>query len=717
MSFRTLVAMLLAVAEVISIASGHAAEIQYTYDAAGRLTGVVDSSGNSARYNYDAAGNIAAIERFNSSTISVLAFSPAQGVPGTQIAVDGTGFSPTPSQNTVKFNGVTAEVASATSNQLKVTVPATASSGPITVTSTAGTATSAQPFTVLAEGTAPVISGFSPAYGGIGDGFTISGSGFATSAADESLVIGGGPGGISQTSSTSISALVVTGSKTGPLSLTTSGGSAASQSSFTVLSDNYVVADIGGFQQGTVDTPSTFNITDASKLYILTFSGVAGQRVSLSITGQTSSSAKAIMVSPDGVTMGETYFCYPGNNYFPSVTLPSTGTYQVVVNPAGTGVATLKIQPDLTSAFDTCGASCAVTIATAGQNGTLTFSGTPGQRVSLQVSGSTSGYTYYSVISPSGATLVDRFLVFTNSGFVDTVTLSEQGTYLVVMDPDKANTGSATLTLYDVPADVTGALAFGIAATFTITTPGQNVDLTFSGAIGQRISLRVTGSSLGYSYYTIVSPSGVTIVNRFLVFTSSGFIETLTLSEAGTYSLRMGPDGGAAGSATLTLYDVPADISGALSIGVPSTVTIPTPGQNAVMTFSGTSGQRIDLDVTSSSTGYTYYSIISPSGVTILNRFLVFTSSGSPDPLTLSESGTYSLVMDPDKGNTGSATLAIYDVSVGRFELRPQDAAVALFDSGGMALLPPAREDWRLIRSRADLSNASEMAAAIPALQ
>ncbi len=44
------------------------------------------------------------------------------GPVGTVVTINGTGFSTTASQNTVKFNGVTATVSSATNSQIQVTV-------------------------------------------------------------------------------------------------------------------------------------------------------------------------------------------------------------------------------------------------------------------------------------------------------------------------------------------------------------------------------------------------------------------------------------------------------------------------------------------------------------------------------------------------------------------------------------------------------------------
>src|SRR5580765_777639 len=111
------------------------ASVQYVYDALGRLTTVVDPSGNVATYNYDAVGNLLSITTSTSSpsALAILGFSPTQGGAGTTVTIQGQNFSATPSSNTVKFNGTTATVAAATINSLTTTVPAGATTGPISV--------------------------------------------------------------------------------------------------------------------------------------------------------------------------------------------------------------------------------------------------------------------------------------------------------------------------------------------------------------------------------------------------------------------------------------------------------------------------------------------------------------------------------------------------------------------------------------------------------
>jgi hypothetical protein len=137
----------------------HAQGIRYGYDASSRLQWIQDQNGDVAIWVYDPAGNILQIVRGNfpdpNAPVGISGFAPMKASEGAVVTVFGRGFSPTPAENTLTFNGTPATIAAASAVQLTVTVPAGAATGPLAVTAPAGTGTSAQPFTVL---TAPTIS-------------------------------------------------------------------------------------------------------------------------------------------------------------------------------------------------------------------------------------------------------------------------------------------------------------------------------------------------------------------------------------------------------------------------------------------------------------------------------------------------------------------------------------------------------------------------------
>jgi YD repeat-containing protein len=150
-----LVTTLFASAVVLASVTAARAEIFYVYDELNRLFAVVDEQGNAATYTYDAVGNILRIERFDAAQqpgpVRITLVTPTAGKVGTQVQIFGTGFSATPSQNSVAFTGATATATEAAPTRLLTSVPSGASTGAISLTAPLGSATSEAVFRVLGE--------------------------------------------------------------------------------------------------------------------------------------------------------------------------------------------------------------------------------------------------------------------------------------------------------------------------------------------------------------------------------------------------------------------------------------------------------------------------------------------------------------------------------------------------------------------------------------
>jgi hypothetical protein len=224
--------------------------------------------------------------------------------------------------------------------------------------------------------------------------------------------------------------------------------------------------------------------------------------------------------------------------------------------------------------------------------------------------------------------------------------------------------GSVTLQLYDVPEDATGSIAPGGApVTVTTTAPGQNAALTFSGVAGQRVSLKLSGVTIGTSTCCSAKVSISGVVQGTLFGRNGGFVDTKVLPATGTYTVTVDPQGTDVGSATLQLYDVPPDVTGSLTVGGPSvTVTLGTPGQNAVLTFAGTAGQRVTVRTSNvtigTSTCCTFVlSIKRPDGLTIGST--LYGTNGGMLNVSLTTTSTYSVTVDPQAAGMGGAAVAV----------------------------------------------------------
>ena len=100
------------------------------------------------------------------------------------------------------------------------------------------------------------------------------------------------------------------------------------------------------------------------------------------------------------------------------------------------------------------GVAQTVTIATPAQNARLTFDGTDGQRISLELTDVTIGSSpgsgvKVSVRKPDGTTLVSDLTLGTLGGFIDAKVLPVNGAYKVVVNPQGEATGDITVTLHD----------------------------------------------------------------------------------------------------------------------------------------------------------------------------------------------------------------------------------------------------------------------------
>ena len=635
-------------------------QILYVYDELGRLVEVVDPNGDSAAYAYDAAGNLLSITRKTASQVSIVEVTPDGGGVGTAVTIYGSGFSATPSQNTVKFNGTTATVIASTANRIDTTVPAGATTGTILVTSPAGSATSATSF-VVGPSNAPTITGFNPGSGVAGAAVAVNGTNFSTIPANDRVQVNATRAWVSVATATSLTVVIPAAASSGRVTVATPLGQAVSAADLIIPPAGFTTADVGFSGRVPLNSPITATIPAANKIALALFDGLAGNRVSVvwsgsSIPGTTYFS----IIKPDGSSL--TNPIGSGAGMLDAQTLPATGTYTVLVDPFGTGTGSVTLTPydlppDFTSPIVPGGAAVVATMTVPGQNARLTFAGTAGQRVAVSMGSSTiPGTTYVSIQKPDGSNLV--FPVGASSGFIDTRTLPVSGTYTILVDPDKTGTGSITMTLYDVPADFTAPITPGGAAvTASIGAVGQNAQLTFSGTAGQRVSLTMGNSTIpGTTYVSVLNPDGSNLV--FPVGASSGFIDTQTLPVSGTYTILIDPNTTGTGNLTVTLYNV-VDFTGTVTPGGAAVaVPITIPGQNAQLTFSGTSGQQVTVHITANTVGLTAVKLLRPD-LTVMTTTTSGSSSFNLATQTLTVTGTYTISVDPSGTRTGSMNVSV----------------------------------------------------------
>jgi Bacterial pre-peptidase C-terminal domain len=387
------------------------------------------------------------------------------------------------------------------------------------------------------------------------------------------------------------------------------------------------------------------------------------------------------LLSPDGSRVTGTSST-AGSQFIDASILPTTGTYTVVLAPgsSGTGqsrVRLFNIANDFTASGTLGGAQIPISIGTPGQNAKITFAGTQGGRVAIafngaQFSGIVSTGFAFKILQPDGTLFAGSnggpfsFGLSTTSGFVeynDAFTFPISGTYTLILDPNGDATGSMTVTLDDATDPTLNINADGSSNSFSTTSPGQNVHLTFAPTIGQRISAVI--SNITYLHtpsVTLQRLAGGTVFNVQGAGSdgSNLFLDAITVTQTGSYFLFVDPLNQEVGSASVTLYTI-SDVNTTVdTLNDPVTVTTIVPGQNANFTFSATAGQSLTLSASGSSFARNLCNVnlVNPGGFAITR--VDCTSSGPwSTTVTAPQTGTYTIVVDPVLSSTGSLTVSM----------------------------------------------------------
>ena len=305
------------------------------FDVTGAITGdgvysfaIKNASTDACRYDPKEGTAIPelVVDVLTSPVPNITSFSPTSGSPGTEVTVSGSNFT---GSVDVAFNGSSASFVVDSDSQIRATVPAGATTGPISVTNADGTGSSGSDFTVLVP---PTVSSFSPTSGEVGSEVTVSGSNF-TGATDVTF------NGVSASafvvdSDTQIRATVPGSATNGPIGVTTPGGTGSSSSSFTVLHPPHIT----GFSPDTGPVGTEVTITGEH------FSGAAdvafnGTSATFSIDSDTQLRATV----PAGATTGPISVTNAdgtgaGTSDFTVVQLPTVSSFSPTSGPEGSEV-------------------------------------------------------------------------------------------------------------------------------------------------------------------------------------------------------------------------------------------------------------------------------------------------------------------------------------------------------------------------------------------
>jgi len=351
--------------------------------------------------------------------------------------------------------------------------------------------------------------------------------------------------------------------------------------------------------------------------------------------------------------------------------LPSTGTYQVIVDPPAnvTFSGTLTLSNPVYTLL-TPGTPFALNITRAGQHGAPAFTGTAGQPATLRLAIASTTPANQNVTmelwGPTGLVGSATGSSSTDGATINVASLPANGGYAVIVTAKHGATASMTLTLnpaMDLAID-------GSPLAVSTSTAGYDKRVLFSGKAGQQIGVGFTGLTYTPSSGSATSVS-VYAPNGSLVSGSPGTsclpsnpnsgcsnAGVINLPSTGTYQVVVHPPSNVTFSGTLTLSN---PVYSVLTSGTPFALNITRAGQNGAFNFTGTAGQPVTLRLGVASTAPAGQNVImdvwGPGGLVTTMTGSTGTDGATYYTASL-PSGGYGIIVSPRYSATGSFTVA-----------------------------------------------------------
>jgi len=304
----------------------------------------------------------------------------------------------------------------------------------------------------------------------------------------------------------------------------------------------------------------------------LTFNATAGSQLALNVAGESTSNPSGLPVYVNVYSPGTSPIT-PANAYISATitgsggialpsypaTLPTTGTYTVIVSTSGVpGIAQLTLTP-LAQAIAVNGTNQAYSSIAAGQSVLMSFNASQGLNAELTLNGVSglNGSLTINVYDPNGTNVATGGDCYNGWTCRYSLWNLSAGTYTVaVSPPDQSSKISFNAVLL---SDLQGSAMGANTPASVSMSLGQVQRLTFNANAGDSGVLELsnvsTSNPSGLSVYvSVYSPNAATITtaNAYASFssTSSGSLSLQNLPASGTYTVVVSTSG-VPGSATL----------------------------------------------------------------------------------------------------------------------------------------------------------------------
>lgn len=363
---------------------------------------------------------------------------------------------------------------------------------------------------------------------------------------------------------------------------------------------------------------------------------------SLDISGQ---SLVVDLIDPFGVSVFNVSETADAGPYV----LPRSGTYSLQVrayNNTASGNYNFRLLDLSSSPALSMNAPVSASLVTPYQAEVYKLSGSPGQRLLYDAVDSDFDNVQVRLVQPDGQLAI--------SGNADQdrgpVTLPASGSYYLILLSGLSTSPDYAFRMFDVSAqpllpldtDITGTLAANSSSVYR-----------FSATNGAHLYFNGKGVNSGGAGWILYGPNDVSQGSAAI-----GNDFEPVFSVTGTYVVAL--YGGSSPVTFTNEVNTFSYLTNSLTLGSQVSGSIVKAGQRITYTFAGSVGQRLYYDSLNAANNSINVSLISPSGGT------VFTANAITDrgPITLLESGTYSLVVDGSSAATGEFGFQLLDASV-----------------------------------------------------
>ncbi len=498
------------------------------------------------------------------------------------------------------------------------------------------------------------IFAFMPTHGVAGAEVILEGQGFSNSVANDNVSFHGTAATVLSASATQLVVSVPNGATTGPISVTVSGQTATTATSF-VIDDTGAPPSITQVSPLVVAAGGTVTVTGTYLNPIASGTTVQMGGVDM-LTGLSQSDTQVQYTVPSNAVSGHVTVNTPYGS--------ATSALPVTVLPSSL-VSELNGAP--TSYLVANGNAVSFSTGAAGHSGVLTFDAPPGGNDELTlngitITGSSNAQINVNVYGPTGTVVISTPCYTTTPGATCRIALWNlaSGTYTAVVSP--VDTSSIIGFNAFVEPDVIGPSLAANTPTAVNLATGQLARFTFHANAGDTYALRLSGVNTIPTNQTmtayVYSPlsTTITVSNYYTSFavTSSSTINLSNLPASGTYTVVVFTNG-IPGSGQLTLV---SGVTGTVTKGgVAQSYSTGASGQNAYLTFTANAGDNLEFTLSNISvTGGSDQlgvSIYNAAGTQITSSSCSGTSPGSDCRIFLwnMAAGTYSVVVSPTSGS------------------------------------------------------------------